>query len=419
MKSKDVDKKFVAISSTSGDVCIDNKGEPIAASTYPSFLRKLFDNNLYIRFYNEYSDQALRSRRSAIYSQFKSIYKYDEKFYLGKGFTFCEVSYKKNTLKEKRNRAEKFLANYHLMDKPAFVDDDWFKSIKNLKWDYPFFSKKFKGKISYFKSKEAFEKHEATAISLPAYISRIKPFVAAKYQDHEAIIELAIKKLQEQLKYQILTKSGDCIFFAKTPEEIDYVYSNGPSSCMSGNKGKKSLQKGKGINEVSFYAGGDLAIAYIRNEKGRISGRVVCWPEKKIYSQKWYGVKGYNLINFLQAFGYKKGEAKDFSGAKFLAMPIFEFVKNAFVYGGRCSYADIKIPEKQNSSDLCKFLFEAENVFHPNRLKILQPYLDPPFSSMTKVILPMKEQKIIEVSGKRAILGVLLYGDDVKKFTQK
>ena len=60
--------------------------------------------------------------------------------------------------------------------------------------------------------------------------------------------------------------------FAYTPEEMLHVYKEGPQSCM------------KGSESVVAYAGGDLALAYaVFND--RIMGRVLCWPEKKIYGR--------------------------------------------------------------------------------------------------------------------------------------
>lgn len=58
------------------------------------------------------------------------------------------------------------------------------------------------------------------------------------------------------------------LHFATTPDEIEEVYANGPSSCM------------KEENAVRIYGAGDLQLAYLKQDNN-IVARALCWPDKK------------------------------------------------------------------------------------------------------------------------------------------
>jgi hypothetical protein len=74
--------------------------------------------------------------------------------------------------------------------------------------------------------------------------------------------------------------SGE-IYFATTPDEIEYVYQNGPESCMDGDHDFGDLP----CWPTAPYGAGDLAIAYTKNKKGNIQSRCLCWPEKKLFGR--------------------------------------------------------------------------------------------------------------------------------------
>lgn len=87
------------------------------------------------------------------------------------------------------------------------------------------------------------------------------------------------------------------LLFARTADEIEHVYTNGPTSCMS----HSANEYDSPCHPVRVYAAGDLAIAYIENDD-TIQARALCWPEKKWYSR----VYGYEdvLTRVLEAAGY-------------------------------------------------------------------------------------------------------------------
>ncbi len=107
------------------------------------------------------------------------------------------------------------------------------------------------------------------------------------------------------------------ILFATTPEEITHVYTTGPSSCMSG-KFKKLPMHPAGV-----YGAGDLAIAYIERN-GKITARVLCWPEKKVYAypEAIYGDQLFETL--LQQHGYNPThkDGRELRGARLLAVPM-------------------------------------------------------------------------------------------------
>lgn len=99
------------------------------------------------------------------------------------------------------------------------------------------------------------------------------------------------------------------VMFAETADEMEEIYTTGPSSCMS--KAAASYPT-KGVHPVRMYAAGDLALAYIQRE-GRVVARAVCWPAKKIYSASVYGDGG-RFDPMMKKLGYTKGGS--FDGAR-------------------------------------------------------------------------------------------------------
>src|SRR5690606_21500489 len=67
---------------------------------------------------------------------------------------------------------------------------------------------------------------------------------------------------------------------ATTPDEIEYVYTNGPRSCMSYDPSEYSSS----CHPVRVYGNSDLAVAYIRNASGAVVGRALIWPSKMRHS---------------------------------------------------------------------------------------------------------------------------------------
>lgn len=116
------------------------------------------------------------------------------------------------------------------------------------------------------------------------------------------------------------------VHFAKTADEIEFVYENGPRSCM-GNGGTEFHTK---IHPVRAYAYNDLAIAYLKRDD-RITARCVSWPDKKLYG-RIYGDCS-RLQHALEGIKYE--HSNGFPGAKLAKIP-WEQDKNVCL----CPYLD-------------------------------------------------------------------------------
>ncbi|HEY0623189.1 hypothetical protein [Sphingomonas sp.] len=87
-------------------------------------------------------------------------------------------------------------------------------------------------------------------------------------------------------------------------DEIEEVYTKGPSSCMS-----YSARHFDGpCHPTRVYAGPDLAIAYCGPSDGA-KQRAVVWPERKVFSTIYGGGAGGGVLReLLEAAGYREGE---------------------------------------------------------------------------------------------------------------
>jgi len=117
------------------------------------------------------------------------------------------------------------------------------------------------------------------------------------------------------------------IHFARTADEIEKVYLDGPASCMS--ESARHYATG-GIHPVRVYGDSDLQCAYIEAESGYhdapIMARALVWHERKVYGRVYPTPERYYdgareearaaqsaLIRGLEGLGYSRGE---FEGAK-------------------------------------------------------------------------------------------------------
>ena len=133
-----------------------------------------------------------------------------------------------------------------------------------------------------------------------------------------------ILQLQQQVVYE--TAPVD-VKFAVTPDEIEFVYSNGPRSCMS--KPVHTFQVPE--HPCRMYSAGDLQVAYVLNAEGtKPGGRTVVWPEKK----HWVRIYGdtARLKRGLDDLGYNKVDG--FAGARLVRTPYRNTFIVPYVDGG-------------------------------------------------------------------------------------
>lgn len=101
------------------------------------------------------------------------------------------------------------------------------------------------------------------------------------------------------------------LLYASTPEEIEWVYTHGPSSCMAHGVGDYDTRDWG--HPTRIFGAGDLKVAYIKRN-GRVTARALIWPEKKVMT-RIYG-DATRIEPLLKREGYKFGGAHCLDGAK-------------------------------------------------------------------------------------------------------
>lgn len=131
---------------------------------------------------------------------------------------------------------------------------------------------------------------------------------------------------------------GNNVLFAKTADEIEWVYLHGPRSCMAYDVD----YYGTTVHPVRAYAGPDLAIAYLKDGE-RVTARAVCWPDKKIFGGP-YGDRD-KLSESLKELGYKNySSSSDFDGARLTYIHqenYYHSDHDEYYEGPLCPYLDI------------------------------------------------------------------------------
>jgi hypothetical protein len=139
--------------------------------------------------------------------------------------------------------------------------------------------------------------------------TRVKPGRYLKRWFGDVLTDDEIKGWAEKFAGENATQE---LRFAREPDEIERVYVNGPRSCMSYDAASYESE----CHPARVYGAGDLAIAYIEPEAGSVTARVVCWPERKLWS-RIYGDES-RLAGLLEKAGFCRAGCGDFDGARLL-----------------------------------------------------------------------------------------------------
>lgn len=173
---------------------------------------------------------------------------------------------------------------------PWYCDDWWNdpNALATHQYQFPHPSRKQPGMIAYIESEEK---------GMDNIVTRIKP---GKYlEQFRSILKVYGRDLQKTAARFTVIYEPRKLLIAETEDDIQWVYENGPPSCMStaayraehswgyGGRGKWPLD----MHACRVYAGPDLKVAYIvadeenpRKRKG-VLARAVIWPEKKTHSR--------------------------------------------------------------------------------------------------------------------------------------
>jgi len=96
------------------------------------------------------------------------------------------------------------------------------------------------------------------------------------------------------------------LLWANTADDIEQVYTSGPSSCMS----KQADWYNSPCHPVRVYGAGDFALAYMLGSDGSVSARAIVAPGRKVYSPRIYG--DYERLRpLLIEAGYSCGNDED------------------------------------------------------------------------------------------------------------
>jgi hypothetical protein len=142
-----------------------------------------------------------------------------------------------------------------------------------------------------------------------------------------------------------LENGKPALCLASDPDEIENVYTNGPSSCMA----HKADYYTSPCHPVRVYGSGDFAVAYMRNSEGGISARAIVAPERQIFGRIYGDYDRLRLL--LTEAGYSAGtDPDDWDGLRLLRIAYHD----AFV----APYFDAPL---SNAHDDGKFLIVDSN----------------------------------------------------------
>ena len=178
-------------------------------------------------------------------------------------------------------------------------------------------------RISYTKDDDKGARDIQTRISVAGYLE--------KYQSNRVDASSRASLVKRFLDWSATID----IAFARTPDEIEHVYTfydhdqeGLRASCMGHTAGNYSSP----VHPVRVYGAGDLCVAYTQNAEGRTTSRALCFPAKLTYSRVYGGsTTCQRLHDALKELGYRKSNCfyggqsgcgpDNFSGARLLAIP--------------------------------------------------------------------------------------------------
>lgn len=166
---------------------------------------------------------------------------------------------------------------------PPWKDADWREP-----YHYEHISLKHSGKVAYTPDDTYGHEDRQLVVSVGKYLKMVCPDISQAEIDDYAGEMRAITDASFKL--------------ATSAEDIERVYTNGPSSCMAH---KRSYFACDGHHPTEVYANCDLAIAYLDDASGKVNARCIVWPERKLYNRCYGSVA---LITMLKADGYTNGD---------------------------------------------------------------------------------------------------------------
>lgn len=173
--------------------------------------------------------------------------------------------------------------------------EPWWQESEHWPMHFPYPASSDAGKIAFTQSEERGREDRQTVMRPGAYLARY-------FSEHLTECDI------QRWALAWATEFAPCeLELAYDADEIQEVYENGPNSCMS----YYASDYAGGIHPVRAYAGPDLALAYIRNGDGDITGRALVWPDRMIHGRIYGDCE--RMADALQREGYS---SSDLSGAR-------------------------------------------------------------------------------------------------------
>lgn len=151
--------------------------------------------------------------------------------------------------------------------KPLFADEEWFSANEEVRFHFAHLSTDDPSKIAFTENAEMGRADRQTRMKVGRYLERFFSHLPASHRQRLVSEHSAMFCPQP-------------IRFARTAEEIEWVYVNGPHSCMAYPTNNQHFSV-RDFHPSAVYAGPDLAVAYLLNDDDRVSARAVVWPEQK------------------------------------------------------------------------------------------------------------------------------------------
>ena len=173
--------------------------------------------------------------------------------------------------------------------------------------------------VGFFQSEKHGEANRVTTMRPGRYLAR---FFGDKLDNNEI----------ENLTADVTVQAGAMVVgWTQDADEIEDIYVNGPSSCMS----ERASRYDGPCHPARVYAGPDLAVAWL-GEQDDATARAIVWPDRKVYGGVYGDVS--RMRKLLEAKGFSRGS---FAGARIrmivaddgIVMPYLDIADSAEIDG--------------------------------------------------------------------------------------
>jgi hypothetical protein len=146
-----------------------------------------------------------------------------------------------------------------------FANEDWYRANPEVANHFLHVSNREPEMVAFTENSEMGHADRQTRMRIGRYLERFFPAIN--------------ERTREYLIRAHMTEFATAeIHITQNADEIEWAYCNGPHSCMAY---APSHFLGS-IHPTRVYAGPDLALAFMKNDAGRVSSRAIVWPERKI-----------------------------------------------------------------------------------------------------------------------------------------